>query len=240
MSAPDPRSPQQSEPGAVRERYARRTAPPDRYAITDPAVYMTVQEKERALIRWLTQWSGFPIPAQVRLLEVGCGAGANLSQMLKLGLAPGNLVGNELIEERLAAARRQLPEAVRLVGGDASVLDFEAQAFDVVLQSTVFTSLLDGRFQERLAARMWDWVRPGGGVLWYDFVYDNPRNPDVRGVPLRRIRELFPQGEITWRRVTLAPPIARRVTRLHPALYDAFNVVPWLRSHVLCWIARCP
>ena len=41
---------------------------------------------------------------------------------------------------------------------------------------------------------MWRWVRPGGGVLWYDFTFDNPRNPDVRGVPLARVRELFPHG----------------------------------------------
>ena len=30
---------------------------------------------------------------------------------------------------------------------------------------------------------MWAAVKPGGGVLWYDFTVDNPRNADVRGVP---------------------------------------------------------
>jgi hypothetical protein len=24
---------------------------------------------------------------------------------------------------------------------------------------------------------MWALTKPGGGILWYDFVYDNPRNP---------------------------------------------------------------
>jgi hypothetical protein len=73
-------------------------------------------------------------------------------------------------------------------------------------------------------------------VLWSDFTYNNPNNPDVRGVPVNRIRELFPNGKLMVRRVTLAPPIARRVCRIHPALYSLFNVFPFLRTHVLCWI----
>jgi len=63
-------------------------------------------------------------------------------------------------------------------------------------------------------------VRPGGGVLWYDFTVNNPRNPDVRGVPIRRVRALFPQGRMQAQRVTLAPPIARAVTHVHASLYE--------------------
>jgi hypothetical protein len=75
-------------------------------------------------------------------------------------------------------------------------------------------------------------------VLWYDFSVDNPHNPDVRGVPLRRLHALFPQAQMRHRRVTLAPPLARVATRLHPGLYRVFNVLPWLRTHVLAWLAK--
>jgi hypothetical protein len=85
---------------------------------------------------------------------------------------------------------------------------------------------------------MWRWVRPGGAVLWYDFTLDNPRNADVRGVPLARVRALFPVGLVQTRRVTLAPPLARAVCRAHPALYTGFNVLPMLRTHVLAWIGK--
>ena len=81
-------------------------------------------------------------------------------------------------------------------------------------------------------------ARPGGGVLWYDFAFDNPRNPDVRGVPVSRIRQLFPEGAVLARRITLAPPLARFLTRVHPQLYTAANVLPFLRTHVLCWIRK--
>jgi hypothetical protein len=86
---------------------------------------------------------------------------------------------------------------------------------------------------------MWRWLRPGGAVVWYDFAVDNPRNPDVRGVPLARLRALFPEAApIDVRRVTLAPPIARRVCRLHPVLYRVFNALPLLRSHRLVWLGK--
>jgi hypothetical protein len=38
--------------------------------------------------------------------------------------------------------------------------------------------------------------------------------------------------------VTLAPPLARAVTRIHPGLYRWFNALPPLRTHVLAWIAK--
>ena len=122
--------------------------------------------------------------------------------------------------------------------GNAADLDLPPGAFDVVYQSTVFSSILDEGLQDRLASRMWQLVRPGGGVLWYDFVYDNPRNPDVRGITLARVRKLFPHSTPTVWRLTLAPPLARRVTRLSPVMYTLFNAVPFLRTHVLCWLPK--
>jgi len=226
------------EVAEVKKRYLRRESLlGSLYAPLKPDVYMSQQEKERALIRWITQARLAPLQCK-SLLEVGCGSGANLQQMLRLGFQPENLKGIELLDERVAKAQRKLPATVEIFPGDATTLGLPACSFDVVYQSTVFSSILDDRFQQELAQRMWSWAKPGGGVLWYDFIYDNPANPDVRGVPVRRIGELFPRGELNVWRITLAPPISRLVTRIHPTLYTLFNAVPILRTHVLCWIGK--
>lgn len=224
------------ETDAVAERYARRAAG-SRYSVLRPDVWQTLQERQRALLALFARigWSDL---ASKRLLEVGCGGGANLLELLRLGFAPEHLSGAELLPERHAQARRVLPEALVLHAGDALQLDLPAASQDAVFVSTVFSSLLDDAFQQRLADAMWRWVKPGGGVLWYDFTVNNPRNPDVRGVPLARVRKLFPHGDVHARRITLAPPIARAVTRVHPSLYTLFNTVPLLRTHVLVWIAK--
>ena len=234
MSTPDP----DGELRRVASRYARRGGA-DRYSIFQPDVWQSLQERQRALLHLLVQQELTDVAA-LRLLEVGCGAGGNLLELLRLGFSPAHLAGVELLPERLSQARARLPEAVQLHAGDASALPVPAGSLDIVLQSTVFSSLLDPAFQQRLADAMWRWLRPGGGVLWYDFTVDNPRNPDVRGVPLARLRQLFPQGRVQARRVTLAPPLARLLCRLHPGLYPVANAIPLLRTHVLAWVAKPP
>ena len=220
-----------SELDQIAARYARRDAG-DRYSLLRPEVWQMWQERQRVLLKLLAQRTGRP--ADWRATEVGCGAGGNLLDLLRLGLLPAHLTGIELLPERLAAARAALPEAVRLLAGDASAAPIEPASQDLVLQSTVFSSILDDALQQRVADAMWRWLKPGGAVVWYDFTVNNPRNPDVRGVPLRRVQALFPAGRFTARRVTLAPPLARAL----PAAYGLLNAVPWLRTHRLVLIEK--
>ncbi|MEP7294578.1 MAG: class I SAM-dependent methyltransferase [Burkholderiales bacterium] len=224
------------ETDAVAERYARRDVA-DRYSPLRRDVWQTLHERQRAMLALFARlgWSDL---STRRLIEVGCGGGGNLLELLRLGFVPEHLSGVELLPERFEQARRMLPAALALHAGDALQLDLPAASQDAVFVSTVFSSLLDDAFQQRLADAMWRWVKPGGGVLWYDFTVNNPRNADVRGVPLARVRALFPEGCVQAQRVTLAPPIARAVTLIHPALYTMFNALPLLRSHVLAWIAK--
>jgi SAM-dependent methyltransferase len=226
----------QRETDAVTARYARRAAD-DRYSLLRPDVWQTLHERQRALLKLFARLGWMDL-SEKRLLEVGCGIGGNLLELLRLGFAPQHLTGVELLPERFEQARLVLPSALALHAGDALQLDLPAASQDAVFVSTVFSSLLDDAYQQRLAAAMWRWLKPGGGVLWYDFSVNNPRNADVRGVPLARVRALFPEGRVQAQRITLAPPIARVVTRVHPGLYTLFNAVKPLRTHVLAWIGK--
>lgn len=223
---------------AMRARYARRAAvPADRYSRFNVEVLARVHERQTAMVALLSK-QGIRSLEGLDVVEVGCGNGDNLIELLELGAEPARLAGNELLDDRIDQARRRLPGAVRLFPGDASALPFADASFDIVYQSTVFSSILDDALQANVAAAMWRWLKPGGAVLWYDFTYDNPANPDVRGVPLSRVRELFPEGRVRSKRVTLAPPIARRVAAVHPSLYTLFNLLPILRTHVLAWVSK--
>jgi len=223
----------------VRARYRRRQEENESVTYDPLAPYNSLLETEKrlALVRLINE-AGLPPVSDKTVLEIGCGSGTNLLQLLLLGFRPENLVANELLEDRAAEARHRLPQAIEIITGDASELNLPDRTFDVVMQSTVFTSILDDDFQQKLANRMWDLVKPRGGILWYDYIYDNPWNSDVRGVPVKRIRQLFPEGKMKTWRLTLAPPIGRLVTRLSPKLYTLFNLAPFLRTHVLCWIEK--
>ena len=227
------------ETAEVRDRYARRAGAADarRYSMLLSATWQTVQERQREMLRLFGR-AGITDPSGLELVEVGAGSGGNLLELLRVGFAPEKLRGVELLPERAELARRVLPAALDFQVGDACELPLAPGSVDIVYQSVVFSSLLDDAYQQRLAETMWRWLKPGGAVLWYDFTYDNPSNRDVRGVPLSRVRSLFPGARIVARRVTLAPPIARRVCRVHPTMYTLFNAVPLLRTHLLCWIEK--
>lgn len=230
--------PSGDESAAVAERYARRDAEADarRYSLFDAAALQAQQERMRVMVAlWRAQgWDGL---TGRDLLEVGCGSGGNLLDLLRLGAEPRRLTGIELLPERAAAARARLPAELQVIEGDALVSTIASASQDAVLAFTVFSSILDEDTQRRLAGAMWSWLRPGGGVLCYDFAVDNPRNRDVRGVPLSRWRALFPAARCVARRVTLAPPVARALGRWHPRLPAWLNLPP-LRTHRLCWFSK--
>ena len=132
------------EPEQVVERYSKRSQATygDRYSMLNPTVWSSFQERQRHLIQSLLTQNAVPI-TQIKVLAVGCGNGFNLLELLQLGLMPENLIGNELLPERVEIARKQLPETTKVLSGDATKIDIPPESLDMVYQSVVFSSLLD-------------------------------------------------------------------------------------------------
>lgn len=130
--------------------------------------------------------------------------------------------------------KENIPNA-NIYSGDALNLEF-VDYFDVVVQSTVFTSILDFEFKTKLAQKMWDMTKEKGMILWYDFKYDNPNNSDVKGIKANEIKKLFLRSKnIEFHRVTLAPPIARKIGKF----YNLINIMcPFLRTHTIAEIYK--
>lgn len=230
-----------AEAASLAARYARRPEGDWRYDRLNPSALRAAQELERAVAEGLRR-HGPRDRAAARAVELGCGRGDHLLELLLLGFRPEHLRGLELLPGRAAAARARLPAALRIDIGDALAADLAPASQDLVLQFTVFSSVLDPAVRRQLAETLWRWLKPGGAVVWYDFGIDNPRNPDVRGVPASEVAALFPSGRIEARRLTLAPPIARRVCGwplgLDRPFYTALTACPLLRTHLLAWIRK--
>jgi len=111
---------------------------------------MTQHERERALISLIRKCDLNPVYNK-QVLEIGCGSGSNLLQLIQMGFTPKNIFANELLEDRIAVARNRLPADVSIFPGDACKLDIQNNSFDIIYQSTVFSSILDDEFQSVLA-----------------------------------------------------------------------------------------
>ena len=215
----------------IKAAYKRRTSS-SLYSRFNSAYLFMVQEREKRYLDLLVRY-GCTALENKNILEIGCGTGDLLRDLIKWGARPENLFGVELIGERVSEAIHLCPKDVEILQGNAAKLQLPDQMFDVVLQSTVFTSVLDSNMKQQMAAEMCRVLKPDGLILWYDYHMNNPRNPDVKGVRLREIKALFPTCEIRLERITLAPPIARRLAPYSWLLCYLLSKIPWLCSHYI-------
>jgi len=220
------------EADRVRDAYRRRTGLTDRYSVFDRAHLCLIQARERAVLSLLAE-EGMADLRDLSILEVGAGTGQWLLDLIRWGATPGRLTGVDLNAERADIARSRLPEAVRYCAADGRDLPFPDGSQDLIVMATVFSSVLDQQMRRALAAEAMRVLAPGGALLFYDFALNNRRNPDVRKVTRAELAELFPGTRRRLRSTTLAPPLGRRIAPVSATLYQLFELLPFLRTHVL-------
>ena len=206
------------------------------YSYFNQANLFVIHQRERAIIHALKQLRLSDL-SDKKILDVGCGSGGFLREFVKYGAKPKNLYGIDLLEERIEKARELNPN-IDFRCGDASNLPYEDHFFDMVMQFTVFTSILDCRMKEKIAFEMLRVLKAGGTILWYDYYVNNPWNPDVKGVKKKEIQGLFPNCVFSLKRVTLAPPVVRSLAPLSIFLCLMLDKIPLLRTHYLGMIRR--
>jgi SAM-dependent methyltransferase len=207
---------------------AREQAKRDPLNRGNRAIMRERQLKARDL---LARFSFLPL-ADRRVLDVGCGRGGILASFLEMGARAENLYGVDLLPNRIEEARLSHP-GMNFICSNAENLDYPDTIFDLVVLFTVFSSILDSGMARNVADEVDRVLKPGGALLWYDFCHSNPWNPHTRGITKRDLLSLFPAFELNILRITLVPPVARRLGLLTPLLYPLLVAIPQLRTHYL-------
>lgn len=210
----------------------QKIKPPSYYSLFNAGNLFVVQERERLLLRQLNRHNCHSL-AGLSVLEVGCGGGYWLREFIKWGAAPTDITGVDLREEALSAAAQLCPPGVKLLCGNGTSLDFPNESFDIVLQSLVFTSILDEAMRHRLAQEILRVVKKTGLILWYDFHVNNPWNPDVRGVRKSEIRRLFPHCHIELQRVSPLLPLVKFIAPWSWTACSLLSSLRCLNTHYL-------
>lgn len=189
----------------------------------------TVQEREWVTAR-LFRRAGLESLTGREILDVGCGSGVELLRFVLYGAAPHLLSGIDLMADRVAAARRLLPEA-DIRAGSAHDLPFPSATFDIVSQFTVFSSILDRELRGAVASEMRRVVRPGGLIFWYDVRRLPRRNPALVAIDRDELTALFPGGTIESVPVTLQWGAVHRVVPHSRIAGLIMGRLPLLSSH---------
>jgi SAM-dependent methyltransferase len=202
----------------------------------DPFRLQVHQERQEQLVLFFRE-AGLTSLRDLAILDIGCGSGGHLRRMADFGAAPARCFGIDLFRKGLCAARHLNPN-LSFAEANAAQLPFGGDAFDLVFQFTVLTSVLDSHLRREIVAEIRRVLRPGGYFISYDFAYSNPRNPHVRGIGRKEITELLDGFRVRFRKVTLAPPIGRPAARVSPFLYRLLAAVPMLRTHYFCFAQK--
>ena len=222
----------------IRRVYAARSqsVPAERYSRMNPGQLYALHEREAAMAAML-RVAGMRSLAGQRILDLGCGRGATLRQYIEYEADPARLCGIDLLPVLAQQAHWSGP-GLQVVSGSASQLPFADASFELVSQFLLFTSVLSAAVKQQIAGEIDRVLVPGGRLLWYDFAFNNPRNPNVRGIRLAEVRGLFPGFRIASRKITLAPPLGRAIGRWGPAVYHLVSKVRPLCTHHLCLLEK--
>jgi len=222
---------------AERERilneYSRRSSSTksERYSPDNPVERFIVSRRVRKA-RQLLDEAGVVVDSGTKCLEIGYGRGGWIPDLLEWGIGESNISGIELDETRARVAIDRFPSADLRVG-DATSLPWNDGKFQLIVVSTVFSSILDPLVKRVLADEIVKVLAPNGVVIWYDLAFDNPANPNVRGIKRYEVNDLFPSLDCELERITLAPLIARAVVPTSANVGAILEALPFLRSHLI-------
>jgi ubiquinone/menaquinone biosynthesis C-methylase UbiE len=222
----------------ITEAYDRREQAGKRrlYSLANPAALFLHQQREKEIIRILNHSWGGEMATGRKVLDAGCGEGAVLRDFIRYGARPRDCSGVDLLSGRIETARDLAPH-MSFVCANAEELRFDDGSFDLVLLFTMLSSVPDQDMRKRIAGECLRVLGPDGFILYYDFCFDNPKNPDVTGIKRSELASLFPGCTIELKRTTLAPPIARRLAPFSPVFCQLLEKAPFLCTHHLGKIA---
>jgi SAM-dependent methyltransferase len=208
-----------------------------RYAWHRPDILLQNAQRNRTVAALLKSTVGTDL-SSVRVLDVGCGTGGFVRQLIDWGATPAHLTGTEFLSDRLDLARARTAAGVHWhLGG---LEGFSDDSVDLVSAHTVFTSILDDRLRRDVADQMWRVLRPGGWTMIFDFRFSNPRNAQVRKLTDADLLRFWPAEESRYRSLILLPPLGRALAGLPAAIAETLcALLPPLRSHFV-YMARKP
>ena len=177
-------------------------------------------------------------PLKSRILDLGVGSGTECPSLLESGFRPEALIALDLDENRVRSARARY-RWLRALAGDGTKLPFRDEAFDVVYQSTMISSVLDASRRAAILKEAGRVLRPGGTFISYDMRYPNPWNRHTRPLRLSELRCAFAGWKLSGGSLTGIPQIIRPLSRVSLPLCRLVEAVPIFRSHLLAF-ARKP
>lgn len=189
-------------------------------------------EKYIAIIRMLEKHNFADIKKK-KIIDIGCGNGSLIRFFSDCRCSHEGLYGIDLREDIIMQGKNINP-SIDISTSNAEELSFSESSFDIVCLQTVFSSVENVKMREKIVERINYLLKPNGLIIWYDFRYNNPKNPNVQGVTKKEISDLFKLYDISLKKITTIPLLQRKLPyQLWPLLGVISQLLPFLKSHYI-------
>ena len=201
--------------------------------ITNRGVLFQLMATHRSFINSLTK---IKLDLTSNILDVGCGKGSALMDLVKYGFDQENLYGVDINNDRIDDGKFNYP-LLNLSNQDATNLDFSNDFFSLVFESTMFVQLTDREISRKIAKEMIRVTKKNGYVILIDWRYGKFWNPNYLACNNKRVKELFNVGSdmeiISVFNGALIPPIGRFLSTYLNSLYFVVSkLCPFLVGQV--------
>lgn len=125
-----------------------------------------------------------------RVLDIGCGAGNNTLNLLRLAPSfDSDLVdlSGSMLEKASERISQVIPGRIRMIQGDFRTVELPEGEYDIVLAAAVLHHLRDDRDWEHVFRKMFRLTSPGGSVWITDLVFHE--NPSIHAMMWERYAE---------------------------------------------------
>jgi hypothetical protein len=96
---------------------------------------------------------------------------------------------------------------------------------------TCLSSILDNQIRKQVCQAAFEMTKPGGSIIVYDFVVNNPKNRDVKSVSLSELKTYFSNCEYISKKTEVLPPLARKVGKFSTRLCMFLELLPLIKTH---------
>lgn len=199
------------------------------YSFVLPQNYYLVSSREKIFISSLLKYFGTDY-SDLKVLDLGFGSGNDIFNLIKAGFKVENISGVEVIEERFQYVKSIIPNADLKLNNGFNI-PFEDNKFDLIIQSTVFSSILNPESRAKLANEMIRVLKPKGKVFFYDIRFNNPWNKNVVKMDKDEINRIFKNEVKRFNAVTLNPILVRKIASGSIILCELLEKVPFFCSH---------
>lgn len=167
----------------------------ERYAMFHDYPRYVIHSRENAVVKLLLlSLFNFDHVSYKSVLDIGCGDGFTLRELLRLGIRPSNCYGIDASEDRIKDAKEYSAPSMQFVVGDAKKLPYKDKTFDIVTLFTLLSSVISKEERKQIISEAKRVLAPNGIIIVYE-QNETINSEREKGVSKKELTEL---SNVEW------------------------------------------